>query len=165
VTTRTRSSDELRHCGSKSRNWSTTYSSLRGCVHRENSRTMQRGSKPTSERKPSARLTPDRMINFMVASHRDRLVLGMTGGLGLLLPPPVRRWWDASERRFALRDWPTGVGSAAHPEAGEGGVDGVGDAPAQPDRFGAGFATGGEFVQVGHSRSDASGLGDRDPVQ
>ena len=45
----------------------------------------------------------------------------------------------------------------------QGGVDGVGEAPAQqPDRFGAGFAGGGEFIQVDRSRSDAAGLGDRD---
>ena len=39
----------------------------------------------------------------------------------------------------------------------QGGVDGVGEAPAQQsDGFGAGFAAGGEFVQVDRSRSDAS---------
>ena len=48
----------------------------------------------------------------------------------------------------------------------QGGVDGVGEAPAQQsDGFGAGFAAGGEFVEVDRSRSDASGWGDRDHVQ
>ena len=48
----------------------------------------------------------------------------------------------------------------------QGGVDGVGEASAQQSEgFGAGFAAGGEFVQVDRSWSDASGWGDRDHVQ